>query len=97
MKIYNDFSNMVFDDDDPRCRVYVSRGQNGTYGFVQCLDIGNKGLRLSTPGIKRYWGDWNVDNPERSIKSIMRTGGKWPELPSREAFSEHENLEYITE
>ena len=94
MKVYNDEENMVFDDADPRCIVRTAYGQGGVYAFVQCLDLGFKSNRLSVPGIKRYWGSWDADYPAESIKSIMANGGKWPDLPSMDAFQEHAELPY---
>lgn len=94
MRIYNDSENMVYDEDDPRCIVRTCYGQGGTFAFVQCLDLGFKSNRLSVPGIKRYWGRWNSDDPEGSVRSIMANGGKWPELPSIDRFKEFENLPY---
>lgn len=94
MKIFNDIGNMVFDDADPRCRFYVSSTQGHQFAFVQCLDLGFSENRLSVPGIKRYWGLWDWDDEEGSIKQIMAQGGKWPELPSIDYFQEHEELPY---
>lgn len=94
MKVYNDINNMVFDDADPRCIVRTCFGQRRNYAFVQCLDLGNPGNRLSVPGVKRYWGEWDADNPEESVKLIMKNGGKWPDLPDIEYFEEYKNLPY---
>ena len=94
MKVYNNAENMVFDDDDPRCRFYISGTSGVQFAFVQCLDLGWPDRRLSYPGIKRYWGIWDWDDQEDSIQKIMNNGGKWPDLPSFDAFKEHSKLPY---
>jgi len=94
MKVYNDEQNMVFDDVDPRCVVHTCFGLNGIYGFVQCLDLGWPEGRLEVPGIKRYWGPWDVEYPEDSVRQIMAKGGKWPTLPPMERYEEYARLEY---
>ena len=94
MKVFNDERNMVFDSADPRCVVCTYFGLDSSYGFVQCLDIGWPGYRLSVPGIKRYWGPWDAEYPEESVRRIMANGGKWPALPPLETYAEYADLEY---
>ena len=81
MKVTNDYGNLHYDSDDKRCRLITANDGQSHYGFLQCLDLGNPGNRLKTPGKKRYWGRFNPDQPEQSIKAIMGQGGKWPALP----------------
>ncbi|WP_417521916.1 hypothetical protein [Marinobacter sp.] len=95
MKVHNDERNMVFDNSDPRCVVFTCYGLEGAFGFVQCLDLGWPESRLLVPEIKRYWGPWNADNPEGSVRRIMAKGGKWPMLPSMEMYKEYTGLEYV--
>jgi hypothetical protein len=94
MKVYNDDRDMVFDDADPRCAVFTCPGLKGTYGFVQCLDLAWPEARLVVPEIKRYWGSWDVECPEESIRRIMVKGGKWPTLPPMGKYEEYADLEY---
>jgi hypothetical protein len=93
MKVFNDEQNLVFDNADPRCVVYTCQGLNGTYGFIQCLDLGWPECRLLAPEIKRYWGPWDANNPEDSIHRIIAKGGKWPALPPIENYKDYANLE----
>jgi hypothetical protein len=94
MKVFNDEQNIVFDDADPRCFVLTCNSLGGTYGFVQCLDLGWPECRLSVPGIKRYWGPYDVNNPDDSIHRIIAKGGKWPALPPIERYEKYADLEY---
>ena len=40
MKLYVETCNLVFDSEDPRCRLIRSRSQGADFVFVQCLDVG---------------------------------------------------------
>lgn len=67
-------NGMRYEDHHPDCRFIPSRTSSGSYAFIQVIDI-------STNMLKRYWGPFNIEQPERSIENIMRNGGKWPSLP----------------
>ncbi|WP_166267442.1 hypothetical protein [Marinobacter caseinilyticus] len=92
MKVYNDERDMVFDNADPRCVVFTCHSLNHTYGFVQCLNLNWPECGASVPEIKRYWGPWDVENPEDSVRRIMAQGGKWPTLPPMERYEEYAGL-----
>lgn len=81
MRIENAIGNLVYDDAEPECYFIVSESQGQKYAFVQVLDVGNPGNRLSKPIKKRYWGRFSDHHPEQSISQIMNAGGKWPMLP----------------
>jgi len=74
-------NDMLFDDSHPECLCIIERTQGKEIAFVQCLDLGMPHCRHKNPIPKRYWGVWDDRDPEASMDSIMRTGGKWPQLP----------------
>ena len=74
-------SNLVFDDEHPKCFYIISSAQGRAFAFVQCLDLGAAHCRHKEPCIKRYWGVFDLDKPEDSMESILRRVGKWPQLP----------------
>ncbi|HCC82270.1 MULTISPECIES: hypothetical protein [unclassified Methylophaga] len=83
MYLVNDLENMIFDSEDDRCKLIKAMGPDGKiHAFIQCLDIGNIYNRLKKPHEKQYWGFFSPDEPEESIKEIMRHGVKWPAIPS---------------
>jgi hypothetical protein len=94
MKVYNESRDMVFDDADPRCVVFFCEGIGGPFAFIQCLDLGLPESGHSVPDIKRYWGPWDSNAPETSMKHILVRGGKWPTLPPTERYEEHIDLKY---
>ncbi|TDX22471.1 hypothetical protein DFO67_1294 [Modicisalibacter xianhensis] len=67
-------NGMLYEDYHPDCKCIHSRTSSGSYAFIQVLD-------METQMVKRYWGPFDIERPEASIESIMRTGGKWPPLP----------------
>lgn len=77
MRVETD-TNLVFDEHDDDCRLLLSSAQGKLYAFVQCLDTGMNGNARYTA---RYWGEYTHDDPEGSIRRILRDGGKWPRLP----------------
>lgn len=79
MKLYVETCNLVFDAEDPRCRMVLSRTQGRDYAFVQCLDIGT-GRNFDNAREKNYWGEYDETHPEASVKAIMERGGNWPDL-----------------
>lgn len=67
-------NNMRYEDHHELCSCEIISGQHGkNFAFVQCFDI-------STQELKRYWGSWDLENPESSMLSILDRGGKWPKL-----------------
>lgn len=81
MQVVNDFGNLLFDDEQKDCKVITANCHGQTFAFIQVLDLGNPGNRLRKPGKRRYWGRFDPNRPEQSIKAIMGSGGKWPMLP----------------
>ncbi len=67
-------NGMLYQDDHPDCLFIQSSTVSGSYAFIQAFDT-------STNMAKRYWGPFNIEQPEASIKAIMQNGGKWPALP----------------
>ena len=80
MKITNDCENLVYDDDNPLCSMNLSSCQSKLFAFITCLDVGMPHCRHKTPEQKQYWGLFSWEDKEASIKAILATGGKWPEL-----------------
>lgn len=73
--------NMVFDDTDGQCLCILAQSEGKLFAFLQVLDLGAAHARFERSMTKRYWGEWDWDNVERSIRNIMEWGGKWPTLP----------------
>lgn len=67
-------NGMLYEDYHPDCKCITSRTNSGSYAFIQVLD-------LNTSMHKRYWGKFDIENPEASIAHIMTYGGPWPSLP----------------
>lgn len=44
-------TNLVWDDNEPKCRIITSSTNGQMFAFIQCLD-------KPTGYIKRYWGAW---------------------------------------
>ena len=81
MIVSNDHNNLVFDEGSPLCLLQVEQSQGQLFAFVQCVDASLEEHRAGkNRGTKRYWGrfDWNAK--EASIKAILHNGGKWPDL-----------------
>lgn len=74
-KIIIQVNGMVYDSSNPNCKCILSNSQNTLYAFIQVLD---------GDVTKRYWGLYDHDAQEDSIKEIMLWGGKWPTLPESE-------------
>jgi len=83
MRVETD-NNMLYDDSDARCYCVLSQAQGHYFAFVQALDLGAPHCRYESPHTKRYWGFWNPDDPDESIRNILLVGGKWPSLPTGE-------------
>lgn len=82
MYLVNDQENMIFDSEDYRCLLIKAMGPDGRiHAFIQCLEVGNIHNHLKILHPKQYWGFFNPEEPEESIKEIMRHGAKWPVLP----------------
>ena len=81
MQVTNGVGNLIYDDADGRCFVRTESADGQTFAFIQCLDLGFAHARHDPPLLTRYWGFWDPDDPEGSIKQIMAYGGKWPDLP----------------
>ncbi|HFC6387005.1 TPA: hypothetical protein ACFNMI_000046 [Neisseria bacilliformis] len=79
MKLYVETCNLVFDSEDPRCRLIRSRSQGADFVFVQCLDVGI-GRDFAAAREKNYWGAYDETDPAGSVKSVMERGGSWPDL-----------------
>ncbi|EDK1561911.1 hypothetical protein [Enterobacter hormaechei] len=75
MKIKVEVNGLVYDSSNPKCKCILSDSQRKLFAFIEVLD-GDM--------TKRYWGEYDHDAPEESIKEIMRWGGKWPRLPESE-------------
>lgn len=71
-------TNLRYDSNDAHCSITTSHAHGQPYAFIQCLDIGSHG---KSRRIKRYWGRYDPNNAEESIKKIMMNGGYWPDLP----------------
>ena len=83
MIITNDRGNLVYDDESPLCQLIVTSSQGFQYAFMQCLDSDLSDYRAGkAKRVKRYWGAFNHDTKEESIRDIMHYGGKWPDLPA---------------
>ncbi|HHH1744445.1 TPA: hypothetical protein ACPY9J_004079 [Yersinia enterocolitica] len=70
-------TNLVFDDSLKECKCILSESQGKVYAFIQALDVG----MLEAPLPVRYWGAFDHDYKENSIRRILENGGKWPSLP----------------
>ncbi|HBN3195581.1 TPA: hypothetical protein L2F60_004826 [Escherichia coli O25b:H4-ST131] len=75
MKIKVEVNGLVYDSSNPKCKCILSNSQRKLYAFLLVLD-GDM--------MRRYWGEYDHDAPEDSIKEIMQWGGKWPDLPASE-------------
>lgn len=73
MKIKVEVNSLVYDSSNPKCMCILADSQSKLFAFLQVLD-GDM--------TKRYWGEYDHDTPEKSIKEIMEWGGKWPHLPA---------------
>ncbi|MGJ0637483.1 hypothetical protein [Xenorhabdus bovienii] len=73
-----EFNNLLYDSTNSNCKCILADSQGKIYAFVQVLDIGMPESLL----IKRYWGVYEHNDPEASIKNILMYGGKWPNLPT---------------
>lgn len=83
MIVTNNNNNLVFDDQSSDCRLIVSRTGGRNYAFVQCLDASaEEHAKGKNRGTRRYWGEFHYDDKENSIRQIMNSGGKWPDLPT---------------
>lgn len=71
MRIFIKVNNLVYDSENNDCKCILSDTQGKLYAFIQVLDGDKK---------KYYWGSYDHDSPEKSIKAIMEYGGKWPSL-----------------
>ena len=79
MRAQNDNGNFIYDDNEPLCFTILHIGPDSQlFAFVQCIDVG---FDTSFKSPRRYWGYWSHDDPAGSMKTIMETGGKWPDLP----------------
>ncbi len=72
-------NNLVYDSEKKDCYLEVVQAQSMLFAFVQCLDVGFDG---TLKAVKRYWGSYSHEEPEKSIELILKFGGKWPKLPS---------------
>lgn len=72
-------NQLIYDDADELCKCYLETALGKGYAFVQCIDTGMDGTHRF---IKRYWGEYDVNNPEVSMIEILSYGGKWPQLPN---------------
>ncbi|EAQ8948821.1 hypothetical protein ZP73_003604 [Salmonella enterica subsp. enterica] len=75
MKIQVEVNGLVYDSTNPKCKCILNNSQNTLYAFIVVLD---------GDYTKRYWGKYDHDAQEASIKEIMLWGGKWPDLPEAE-------------
>lgn len=71
-------TNLFYDNHHEKCKLFYSGSQGRQYAFIQCLDVGYNG---KGEHIKRYWGLYNESDKQASIEGILRSGGKWPQLP----------------
>lgn len=78
MAIRLESHNLVYDDADPRCRLTIIAGT----AYMEAIDLGASHARYDVPEVKRYCGDWNWEAPEQRLRSILKWGRKWDELPS---------------
>jgi len=76
-----EINNLLFDDAHPKCGCTFSQTNGQNFAFVSALDLGMAHARLKKPIVSRYWGAWDVNHPKDSMKQILKTGGKWPQLP----------------
>lgn len=72
-------NGMIYDESNRDCQCHLADAQHEVFAFIQCLDVGMDGTASAIK--KRYWGRYDHDNKEASIRAIMENGGKWPVLP----------------
>jgi hypothetical protein len=80
MQVKNDNGNLVYDSENSDCSIEICHSQGEYFAFVKALDIGVALARLVKPNPVRYWGKFNPENEEDSIRHILHYGGKWPSL-----------------
>lgn len=71
MALVIDNGHLLYDENDDRCKVFVKQSQGMLFGFGIFID---KGCPSET---KKYWGKWDWNSQEKSLLSIMESGGKW--------------------
>lgn len=96
MRIWNNAQNCVYDENDPRCRVWVV----GRVAFIQALDVGDQSNRFKVPLVKRYAGPFDIEDFAESILEILNKGAKWdPDFlkGADRLVKEHKKLAYEIE
>jgi hypothetical protein len=73
-------NNMTFDDSDERCQLILCESNANIVNYAVAAFI--TVVDDSTQACKRYWGMYDINHPEASIRRIMDVGGKWP-IPFR--------------
>ena len=72
-------NGMFYEDYHPRCKcilgtlMYASN-EGVDVAYIQCIDV-------NIDEEKRYWGLFDVEDVEGSIRKILKFGHKWPRLP----------------
>lgn len=76
MRVSN--NGLVYDSNDERCQMYIGttgatlgHGLEIKLAFITVMEGDSKSVR-------RYFGAYDVQNPESSIRQIIERGGKWP-------------------
>lgn len=71
MAIKIEVNGMIYDEKDPNSAFVYYRTQGVEMAFIKVF----AGISY-----KYFWGVFDPDNREESIKEIMRTGAKWDNL-----------------
>lgn len=71
-------SGLLYDDANPLCGKILDRSQGQNFAFVQCVEE-----KHPDDYPRRYWGRWDFEDEERSMREILECGGKWPNLPAK--------------
>lgn len=81
-------NGMTYDSEDPRCQLFIgtTAATGGTtnqlkIAFITVVDD-------STQCLKRYFGVFDWEAREESIRNIMDVGGKWPDAFANKALPE---------
>lgn len=75
-------NQLLFDSEDPRCKMVLNQSQGQQYAFITVLDEGMSHAPLKD-SVQQYWGRYCPHSPQDSVQLIMENGGKWPQLASQ--------------
>ena len=83
MKVTNEYGNLVYDEENQDCSIEFCQSQGKVYAFITALDYGISHTPRILPLQKQYWGEYNLNKQQDSIREILHNGGKWPLLTNR--------------